>query len=302
MSGPLDLKAISTYFNAEGLRIGGRRLSLRLVHLILGRETYAGRHYSNVTDSRTLRPKPRADWVEVSVPAIVDGKTFAAVEKRLRSRDPRKAKPGVSGSPHLLTGLARYAECGGAMTMANGKSGRYRYNKCSTFMRMGPTACSGRVMPMDKLEKLVTDVLRDRILSPGFLKETIAAHRQRALASVDRLFQLVAGGVLGAEDPDLKRHFLDAQAVREAAQQRLLEAQATAAPPVQEPTGLQIRELTDLTRGELKEAGTEARKAAIQLIVDKVVVDRDTVSLIRNAMKLALLATNLDGTGVLKHS
>ncbi len=318
-SGPMGLKAIATYLNAEGLRIRGRRLSLRLVHLILSRETYAGRHFFNMEDSRTRRAKSREEWIEVRVPAIVDARIYAAVAKRLKSRDPSKAKPRVSGSPYLLTGLARCAECGGAMTMAAGKSGRYRYYKCSTFMRVGSTGCSGQVVPMGKLDRLVTDLLRKRVLSFPFLKATIAAHRKRALAvgsndrelidaeagaanaeiAIDRLFKLVAGGVLGPEDPDLRRHLSEAQAMREAARQRLLEARAAATPSIPDPSGAQIRALADLIRGKLNEKGTEARKAGIQLIVDKVVVDHGTVNLIGNARKLATLAANLDETGVI---
>lgn len=318
-SGPRGLKAIATHLNAEGVSVRGRRLSLRLVHLILSRETYAGRHFFNVTDSRTRQTKRCSDWVEVRVPAIVDEKTFAAAEKRLKNRDPRKARPRVSGSPHLLTGLARCARCGGAMTMASGKSGRYRYYKCSTFIRVGPTGCAGMVVPMHKLDELVIDTLRERVLSQEFLKATITEHRQRALAvgtkdrelvdaeaaasraeaAVDRLFQLVAGGVLGAEDPDLRRHLSEAQALREAASQRLLEARAAAEPAIPDPTNAQIRALANLISGKLKEPGIEARKAGIQLIVDKILVDRDTVKLIGNARKLATLAANLDETGVI---
>lgn len=318
-SGPMGLKAIAAYLNVEGLRMRGRLLSLRLIHLILCRETYTGKHYFNVVDSKTRKVKPRAEWVEVSVSGIISPKMFAAAQKRLKSRDPRKSKPRVSGSPYLLTGIARCSECGGAMTMATGKSDRYRYYKCSTFMRMGRTACAGRVMPMEKLDQLVIELLQKKVLVPGFLKQTIATHRRRALAAgtndrelldaevaataaeaaVDRLFQLVAGGLLSAEDQDLKRHLGEAQAGREAARQRLLEARAAAAPAIPSPSGAQIRALAELIRGKLGEPGVNARKAGIELIVDKVVVEHDTVTLMGNARKLAILAASLDETGVI---
>ena len=48
------------------------------------------------------------------------------------------------------------------MTLRTGKTGRYRYYTCSTCARQGKTACKGRSIPMDKLDRLVTERLADR--------------------------------------------------------------------------------------------------------------------------------------------
>lgn len=83
----------------------------------------------------------------------------------------------VSGSI-LLTGLAVCATCHGAMTLRTGtsKTGQvHRYYTCSTCARHGKTACKGRSIRMDKLDRIVTSQLIDRLLDPPRLSTMLAA-------------------------------------------------------------------------------------------------------------------------------
>jgi hypothetical protein len=55
------------------------------------------------------------------------------------------------------------------MTLRTGKSGRYRYYTCATCAtcaQQGKAACKGRWIPMDKLDRLVTERLADQLLTP----------------------------------------------------------------------------------------------------------------------------------------
>ncbi len=65
--------------NDEGKTYRSRPFTPNLVHSILTRETYVGRHYYNTKDSRTKKPRPRDEWIEVSVPQIVSEADFEAV-------------------------------------------------------------------------------------------------------------------------------------------------------------------------------------------------------------------------------
>ena len=81
---------------------------------------------------------------------------FDAVQATLRARNPKIMPPRVVTGPILLTGIATCASCGGGMTLRTGKSGRYRYYTCATCAQQGKSACKGRSIPMDKLDRLVT--------------------------------------------------------------------------------------------------------------------------------------------------
>src|SRR6185312_14338943 len=155
-AGPLGIKAIADHLNRRGISYRGeRRFSNGLVHRLLTRETYVGRHWFNQSDSKTGKEKPRDEWIALPVPPIIDEATFLRTQQSLSSRSPKVVAPRIVNSPVLLTGLARCATCDGAMTLRTGKSGRYRYYACSTCMRLGKTACKGRALPMAFLDDLV---------------------------------------------------------------------------------------------------------------------------------------------------
>ena len=108
----------------------------------------------NKRNSKTRQAKPENEIVPVTVPAIIDQKTFDKVQKTLRAKNPQANPPRAVTGPIVLTGLAYCGFCGGAMTLRTGtsKSGNvYRYYTCSSAMRMGASACKGRSIPMDKL-------------------------------------------------------------------------------------------------------------------------------------------------------
>ena len=99
---------------------------------------------------------------------------FDAVQTMLRAKNPRVLPPRVVTGPILLTGIATCASCRGGMTLRTGKTGRYRYYTCSTCARQGKSACKGRSIPMDKLDRLVTERLADRLLTPERVGDLLA--------------------------------------------------------------------------------------------------------------------------------
>ena len=110
--------------------------------------------------------KPLSEIVTVPVPPLIDLETFAAVQAHLKARNPKVTPPRVVSGPTLLTGICFCAKCGGAMTIRTGKGGRYRYYTCSIKARQGETGCSGRSIPMEKLDSIVAGHIEDRLLQP----------------------------------------------------------------------------------------------------------------------------------------
>jgi hypothetical protein len=88
-TGPAGVRAIANELNRRNLttRSGGL-FSSRLVHQILHRTTYIGRHTFNVTESRTKRAKPPDQHIVIWVPVIIDEATFDAVHAVMRDRHP----------------------------------------------------------------------------------------------------------------------------------------------------------------------------------------------------------------------
>ena len=242
-SGPMGVKAIATYLNERGIRTrDGGRFGLAHVYQILTRTTYAGRHRFNTRDHKTKQPKPETEVVEMAVPAIVDPMEFAAVQERLRARNPKVVPPRVVSGPILLTGICFCADCGGAMMLRTGKSGRYRYYTCGTAARVGKTGCRGRSVPMAHLDRVVVDQIERRLLEPGRLAEILRELLERrhelanlrhariaelrrkageADARLSRLYQAIEEGVADLGDANLKARVAELRAARDEAQRRL---------------------------------------------------------------------------------
>jgi site-specific DNA recombinase len=150
VSGRMGVKAIAKHLNERRIytRTGGR-WGVGAVHRILIRPTYIGRHEFNKR-AKTKALKPVDQVIAVAVPPLIDQDTFDAVQAHLKSRNPKVAPPQVVGGPTMLTGICFCANCGGAMTIRTGKSGRYRYYTCSIAARQGETGCKGRSIPMER--------------------------------------------------------------------------------------------------------------------------------------------------------
>jgi DNA invertase Pin-like site-specific DNA recombinase len=206
-SGPMGIKEVTKHLNAKGYRTRmGGRFGIGPVHGILTNPVYVGAWSFNKRNSKTRQAKPQNEIIPVSVPAIIDRKTFDKVQKTLQAKNPHGNPPRAVTGPILLTGLAHCATCGGAMTLRTGtsKSGNvYRYYTCSSAMRMGETACKGRSIPMDKLDQLVTEHVADRILVPQRLEallQSIADRRLKTDAEVQARIEALRREVGTAED------------------------------------------------------------------------------------------------------
>ena len=69
------------------------------------------------------------------------------------------------------------------MVLATGKGGRYRYYKCNTRIGQGISYCSGRSVPMEKLDNLVLDSLADKVFTPSRVQAMLRKLQQRQKAA-----------------------------------------------------------------------------------------------------------------------
>ena len=272
----------------------GGRWGIGQVHRILTRTTYIGRHEFNKR-SKTKELKPADEIVPVEVPALIDRATFDAVQAHLRSRNPKVTPARVVSGPTLLTGICFCATCAGAMTLRTGKGNRYRYYTCSIRARQGDTGCTGRSVPMAKLDNLVAGHIEHRLLTPERLEEVLASvldrrqertERRRAHITelnkrateadlrLKRLYDAIETGVADLGDPGLKERIAGLQAIRDQAQADTLRAQAMLDSAAQQPvTTTVLRKFAATARKRMRIEGGGYRRDHLRALAQRVEVD-----------------------------
>lgn len=315
-SGAMGVKEVVKWLNAKGYRTPrGKPFGVGTLHKILTNTVYIGQWKFNLRSSRTGERKPEEEVITIGVPAIIERHVFDDVHRLLRARSPRVVAPRVTTGPILLTGIAICATCQGGMTLRTGTSKNgavHRYYTCSMCARSGKTACKGRSIRMDKLDRLVTDHLVDRLFKPERLTEilsSLAGRRaekeervsvritslQREVTDADeklkRLYKLVEEGLTDLDDV-LKERLNSLKAERDRARAALERAKAHAGgaitidPSLLEGFGRAMRE--NLTSGSVP-----FRKAYIQAIIDAVEVDDAVIRIkgSKDVLEQAVLAS-----------
>lgn len=322
-SGPMGIKEITKHLNAKGYRTRlGSRYGLGTVHGILTNSVYVEDWSFNKRSSKTGQVKPHSEVVPIAVPAILDRGTFDKVQSTLKARNPRNSPPRVISGPILLTGLAYCACCSSAMTLRTGtsKSGRvYRYYSCSASGRIGKSACKGRMVPMEKLDHLVTHHVAERVLAPERLEillQSVLDRRVKTDAEVQgriskldrdvtatedklrRLYQLVADGIT---EPDemLKEQITKLKTDRDRARstlQRIENQEVTAS----QLDPAKLRCFGQLMRSNITEGAVPFRKAYLRSLIDAVEVDQHVVRIhgSKTVLERAVLADQTTQPGV----
>lgn len=72
----------------------------------------------------------------------------------------------------LLSGLL-FCCCGRAMTGCSAKSGAHFYYVCSRNSKQGKEACDAKMLPKEKLERLIISQLRSRVLTQKNLESLV---------------------------------------------------------------------------------------------------------------------------------
>ena len=151
----LKMHGVSRRLDAEGVRPRhAERWPTATVAVILRNEAYVGRAAYLKTvgtgkparRNRTGRRKagavrrltgravrPREEWIELPVPAIVEETVFAQAQRRRAEN--RRFSPRKSIDPTLLQGLCVCAECGYTIGRNSGNSGKGSYGKRIHYYR-----------------------------------------------------------------------------------------------------------------------------------------------------------------------
>ena len=166
------LKEICKELNGRGITNRGRRWQKNIVHYLLTNEAYTGTAVWGVKSKDEKAGEPVR--VENAWPALVSRELFDEVQQGLHQRAPTVARPGRVGSQYLLSGLLRCGVCGKPYSAQGAKSGQFPYYVCASLFREGAGACSnGRYLNATKVEDLVIEKVRERILTEETITELV---------------------------------------------------------------------------------------------------------------------------------
>lgn len=314
------VKAIVSYLNTNGVRLRGRMFSVAIVHTILTKQTYAGKHFFNRTDSRTKQRKPVSEWVAVDVPAVIDEEQFNLVQGLLKARNPKKVAPRTVSGPTLLAGIARCSHCGEPMILRTGKSGRYRYYTCNRQARLGKSACRGESVRLDQLDRAVTTLLSSELCRADWIRTHVAtwlqqsdqADRARGNRLTDlkqevedtetalgRLYAAIESGTIDTDDPILRERVAALKLKRDEAARflRMLDSRATSEGSI-DPA--KIDRFVEIAPGILGDDQDPRRRSLVQLLVRKAVLTDENVGLSGDPADLAKAVAACRATGPYK--
>jgi site-specific DNA recombinase len=197
-------------------------------HGILYNEVYVGRRVYNKTryvknpanGRREVRVNPPSEWLAVDVPElrIIDDALWDAV--RARKAAAKGLRPEQNRAKHMLSGLLKCGECGGAISVVSTGRGGGRV-QCSRHRASG-TCSNGASFYRRDVEEMVQSKLKEKL---GDKKSSIDYERDfsvkkerfmesseklsQRLARVNKELERVADAVLQGIDPRVLRERSD---------------------------------------------------------------------------------------------
>ncbi|HRK61736.1 MAG TPA: recombinase family protein [Candidatus Omnitrophota bacterium] len=163
----------------------GKDFTTDVVHDIVTSSIYMGKWYANKY-GHNGKLKPRDEWIEVAMPALINEKTFNVAQQLLNKR--RNYTVRNVKYQYLLQGLIKCGDCGNSVsgtadrqtTIKNGKKyGPYfkLYYRCTHFVKnlyRKTVSCKLRYIQAEKLEPLVWEQIERFLSDPSVVEKTIA--------------------------------------------------------------------------------------------------------------------------------
>ena len=308
--GPLGVKDVAKWLNEHGYRTRkGATFGIGPVHGILTNRCYAtGKWPYGVRNARTGQLNDPSTVVEIDVPTIVPMDLFERVQARLARNNPKVTPPRTVNGPNLLAGMATCASCGSGLVRTGTARGSrsYTYYSCAGCHQKGKSVCKGRHIPTAKLDQLVLDNVKDKLLTPERLafileallersaaKDAAVAERRRSLEAqvaqakdkLARLYRAIEEGVVELDD-DLRARITALKDERDIALATLerIDQQAAAGSNV---TPDRIEAFADLMRQKLDHGDVQARRGYLQSVISNIEVDDDRIRITGDKAALA---------------
>lgn len=312
----------STYKIAERLnqmgirpRKGGRGWAPSAIRLILINETYIGRAYYNRrygvkpekprnptayrrNENTTKKLRPRSEWIEIEVPAIIDENIFRKAGEQLKKNIWWSLRNNTK-HPYLLRRLVRCGECG--YKMCGVSEGKYAYYKCRKGRDLvethRETKCTSRSVRQEHLDEVVwqkiTKLLKepeliieqykrqkDIILSCGIQKQCQKLEQQikRYEKQIQRLIDAYQMEIITAKDLDDRKNNLERKVSQLQEQIRNIKA-AEKKDIDYKKIFNNIETFCDTIRQGIENASFEDKRKIVELLVEWVTVTNGEVEI-----------------------
>ena len=131
--------------------------------------------------------RPKEEWTEIPVPALVEEETFDRVQQRLA--DNKRFAARNTRVPSLLQGLAACASCGygyyrtSATTTARKKIYYYRCLGSDDYRYEGGRVCQNKPVRADYMDEVVWDHVTALLADPSLIRAEIGKRIERARTS-----------------------------------------------------------------------------------------------------------------------
>ena len=167
-------KEIAKMLNDDGLLTStGNRWGKTTVHKILTNEAYCGTLvWGGRSGHRAISSGIPPVRVENAWLSIIDKAIFKAVRHNMASRSPVEIHPRIVPSFYLLSSILYYS-CGQALIGRSAKSHQYYYYVCNRSHKQGKQACIAKSLLKDKLETLIINQIKEKILNNQWLGELV---------------------------------------------------------------------------------------------------------------------------------
>ena len=247
------------------------------------------------------RTRPRDQWIEIPIPALVDPAVFALAQERLAQNQHFSARN--TKTPTLLQGLLVCGQCGYAIyrtstRTSKQKLGYYRCLGSDRYRHLKGPVCSCRPTRQDYLDELVWSQLLQLLHSPSLIqkeierrvqenansspvqkrKDKISGELKRVQQQIDKLLDAYQENLLSLADlrkraPDLKK--------RQATLEK--ELQNLTVQGMEQNRLLELNTSLDNFLAALKQSAhtlniTE-RQNIIRLVVKDIVVNENTITI-----------------------
>ena len=245
--------------------------------------------------------RPRAEWIEVPVPALVSEEMFALAQEQLEKN--KRHSPRRTVEPTLLQGMLVCEQCGYALyrTATQTSKQKLNYYRClgsDGYRRLNGPVCTNRPIRQEYLDQFVWSEIIRLLDDPGLIQTEIDRRREaaqkadplrkreeelrreqaRVEKSSERLVTAYQEGLLTL--PQLRQRMPPLQKQTQAVESELQSLKMAA---VDEAKYLQLAESLAGFRSKLRVRAEvvdiAVRQQILRLLVKEILVGSDTITL-----------------------
>jgi site-specific DNA recombinase len=255
----------------------------------------------HATRNSANHERPRQDWIEIPVPALVSESTFALAQEQLERN--KHHSPRRTVEPSLLQGMLVCEKCGYALYRSSAQTSKQKlyYYRClgsDNYRYRNGAVCDNRPIRQDYLDSFVwTEILRlldDPTLIQAELNRRMEAARKadplrkreeslqreqvRIQKNIDRLVTAYQEGLVTLEQ--LRHRMPELRRQEKAAQSELLSlAEATADDSRYMRLVETLAQFRERLRARADSLDVGQRQKILRLLVKEILVGKETITI-----------------------